>query len=64
MKDKGCTADDLKDYVYDYRTEMKKGNKFVHVEAAKIEQNGPYAFKVSDRKFTAKYDLNDLKKRS
>ena len=64
MKDERHTAADLKDYVYDYRTELEDGNKVVYVEAAKIEQNGPYALKVSDRKFTAKYDLNTLKNRS
>lgn len=63
MKDEGHKAADLKDYVYDYRTEMENGNKVVYVEAAKIEQKGPYTFRVSDRKFKAKYDLNALKNR-
>ena len=63
MKDKGRTADELENCVYNYRTKIENGKKVVYVEAAEVISNGAYDFKTSTRKFTAKYDLNTLKNR-
>ena len=63
MKDKGRTADQLENCVYNYRTKMEDGKKVVYVEAAEVSPNGAYDFKTTDRKFTAKYDLNTVKNR-
>lgn len=63
MKDKRHTATELKDCVYNYRTEMEGGKKVVYVEAAEVTPYGAYDIKTTARKFTAKYYLDTLKNR-